>query len=305
MTAILTILCLALLCVIAYLVWQKRKTEQRIRELAEYLTLVQDQNYVPAISDAEEGIMGTLASEIYKVSSALHRQYLSEQKTNRFLRDLLADVSHQIKTPLAAVTLLSDHLKSENLTQRERMKDIRAIQKQTDHASRLIRDLLISAEIEAGVLPFRKETVFLQACINSVFETLAVSAELKGVELYSSIPPQVSIEGDAHWLSEAFANIVKNCIEHTPAGGSVSLKCTDTNLSAEVTVADTGEGIDPDVLPHVFERFYKSSDSYDSNGIGLYLAKQIILMHNGLIEVSSTVGKGTVFTVRFRHTATV
>ncbi|MDO4521413.1 MAG: HAMP domain-containing sensor histidine kinase, partial [Erysipelotrichaceae bacterium] len=219
--------------------------------------------------------------------------------------ELLTNVSHQIKTPLAAIRIMTDNLERGNLSDRQRQICIRRIRQQTDHITSLVRNLLVSSEIDAGVFRVKMEEIPLKHLIDKAADPLSALLEIKGIELKTDIPTEIIVKADQNWFSEAVSNILKNCIEHTPEGGEIRIQASASTLAADLLIEDTGEGMDEETLEHVFERFYKGGGNPDSNGIGMYLAKQIIQIHNGTIDVQSRLNEGTSFHIRLFFTETI
>ena len=302
---------------IILLLLERRRREKAYRELIDYLSKVQDITSLPEVSEMTEGSTGILQSEIYKVVSLLKEAYSSEHQQKKYMADMMSDISHQLKTPLTAVSIMSELLMAPNVFEEQRLEYASRIRQQVDKMTWLIRTLLTLSQLEAGTLEMKKDLTSLDQIIKSIRESLDVMADTSGVLLEIRIPDGLSVTVDRHWFREALSNIIKNCIEHTAPGGYVRISASQTNLSTTITIEDNGEGISPEDLPHIFERFYKakhsvpepltSSDARVSTsaaigaysvGIGLAMAKQIIQNHDGTIEASSEVGKGTVFTIK-------
>ncbi|MCR5213071.1 MAG: HAMP domain-containing histidine kinase [Eubacterium sp.] len=281
---------------------EKRKAEKYIKELTDYITKVQDYAALPEIKENKEGSLGILQSEIYKVVTILREEYSSEHRQKKYMSDMMSDISHQFKTPLTAISLMTELLLEPGVTEEQRLEYASKIDSQINKMTWLIRNLLTLSQLEAGVLEMKKESVNFKAMIDEISESLGVMAEVAEVSLECNIPESISVMGDRHWLREAVSNIAKNCIEHTGAGGYVKITAAQTNIYTTLNIEDNGKGIDKEHLPHIFERFYKAGNaSPNSVGIGLAMAKQIINNHNGNIEVKSEVGQGTVFTITLYH----
>lgn len=306
MIFIIIALAICIIILVIYIAIKKRLYDRQIDFLIDYVTKVQDKNSVPKIEEQAEGRMKILQSEIYKLSTALHEQYSRESEKNRYFADMLSDISHQLKTPLTAITIMTDLLKSDSLTERERRQSIHRINSQTDRITWLVRTLLTVAQLDAGVLNLKRENVNAEELIDEIFEALAVLADVRGVELNKEISGKIVLMCDRHWTYEALSNIIKNCLEHTDDGGMIAVKISRSNISTDIVISDTGEGISEDDLPYIFDRFYrgKNSDS-GSIGIGLALSKQIILNQNGTINVSSEKGRGSEFSIRLYHHNTI
>ncbi len=283
--------------VVAYVDYKKR--ENKLADLIIYLMRVQDNLELPAMEGISEGQLGILESEIYKLVAQLKEMYSGEKKQKSYMVDMLSDISHQIKTPLTAITLMTDLLKAPDLSEEKRLDYVAKIDQQTKRITWLIRNLLTLSQLEADMLELKKEKNNLKGMLDGIMETFEIIAEVKDVELSLECPEEVYITCDKQWTTEAISNIVKNCIEHTPSEGSVRIKVEQNNLATEITIVDTGEGIDKDHLPYIFKRFYKAPGSSNSSvGIGLSMSKQIIMRQNGNITVESEVGKGSTFNIK-------
>lgn len=283
--------------VVAYVAYKKR--ENKLADLIIYLMRVQDNLELPAMEGISEGQLGILESEIYKLVTQLKEMYSGEKKQKSYMVDMLSDISHQIKTPLTAITLMTDLLKAPDLSEEKRLDYVAKIDQQTKRITWLIRNLLTLSQLEADMLELKKEKNNLKGMLDGIMETFEIIAEVKDVELSLECPDEVYITCDKQWTTEAISNIVKNCIEHTPSEGSVRIKVEQNNLATEITIEDTGEGIDKEHLPYIFKRFYKAPGSSNSSvGIGLSMSKQIIMRQNGNITVESEVGKGSSFLIK-------
>ena len=300
------VLAVTVIALVIYIVLDKIKRKKEIDELIEFLTKVQDRDTFPELGLEAEGRMLILRSEIYKLASTLQEQYSGEVKKNVYMADMLSNISHQIKTPLTAINLMTDALKNGNLDEVQRRRCIANITAQTDHITWLVRSLLTLAEIDAGVLVLKKEDVLVKDIMGGIISSIAIEADIRDVEIKTAVPADNIISCDRRWMSEAFSNIIKNSLQHTEPGGHISISSEETNLSVNIRIEDNGCGISKKDLPHIFERFYHGGRSDpNSNGIGLSLAKQIINFQNGTVSCVSEEGKGTVFEIKIYKSATV
>ena len=295
MTVVLAV-CIAALMIAD--ITEKRKLEKQIKELTEYITRVQDHTELPGIAEITEGSIGILQSEIYKMVTILREQYSSEHKQKKYMSDMMSDISHQFKTPLTAISLMTELLMEPGVSEEQRLEYAGKIDTQINKMAWLIRNLLTLSQLEAGVLEMKAEKVVLKEMMDDISDSLSVLAEVAEVELDCSVSDKIEIKADKHWLREAVSNIIKNCIEHTAAGGFVKVSAAQNNIYTSMVIEDNGKGIDKEHLPHIFERFYKAGNSSpNSVGIGLAMAKQIINSHGGRIEVESEAGKGSKFII--------
>ena len=300
------VLCLCVIALVIYIVLDKIKRKKELDELIEFLTKVQDRDSFPDLGLEAEGRMLILRSEIYKLASTLQEQYAGEVKKNTYMADMLSNISHQIKTPLTAINLMTDALKNGNLDEAQRRRCIANITTQTDHITWLVRTLLTLAEIDAGVLVMKKEAVSVKEMVDGIVDGVAIEADIKDVAIELDISDKHEITCDRRWTSEALSNLIKNSLQHTEAGGKISISSEETNISVNLRIEDNGCGISKKDLPNIFDRFYHGEKSDpNSNGIGLSLAKQIINSQNGTISCESEEGKGTVFEIKIYKSATV
>lgn len=295
--SIILALCIIVLITERYIC--ARNSDRKLRVLTGYITAVQDDLSLPEIENTDESEFGILQSEVYKVVALLREKYSAEKKQKLYMSDMLSDISHQIKTPLTAIQLMTELLEQAELDDKKRLQYAEKIDSQIMRITWLIRNLLTLSQLEAGVLEMKFNTVSLDKIVEQLRNSLDIMAELKGVELDINIPHGMMINADMHWLREALMNLVKNCIEHTDEGGNVRISAEQNNLFTCLTVEDNGSGIGEKDLPHIFERFYKAENaSAQSVGIGLSLAKQIISAHNGTLSVDSVLGEGTRFMLK-------
>lgn len=225
---------------------------------------------------------------------------LKAEKVN--LKNIINDISHQLKTPLSALITYNDILKNHNnMASETRTKFIDSTSDQLDRMDWLITTLLKYARIESNAINYNKSLHSLKDTINYCMQPLRVKAD----EMKQNIILDFKGDGlyfhDEKWLGEAFSNIIKNSIEHTALGGNIKVSLEETPLSITVTISDNGEGIEKKDLKNIFKRFYKGKNSLNpkSIGIGLSLSKKIIEAHNGSIVAESEVLVGTTFYITF------
>lgn len=300
------VLTLIVAALVIYIAADRAKRRKELDELIDFLTRVQDRDEFPDLGLEAEGRMLILRSEIYKLASTLQEQYAGEVKKNTYMADMLSNISHQIKTPLTAINLMTDALKNSNMDEAQRRRCIANIEDQTDHITWLVRTLLTLAEIDAGVLVMKKEKAKVSELVGNIVSGIAVEADIKDVSIDINVSSEDVISCDKRWMSEALLNIIKNSLQHTEPGGYIKISSEDNNLSTNIRIEDNGCGISKKDLPHIFDRFYHGEKSDpNSNGIGLSLAKQIINSQNGTVSCESEEGRGTIFEIRMYKSATV
>ena len=229
----------------------------------------------------QEGELEILANELSKLLNRLSEQTDHLQAEKGYLSDSLADISHQLRTPLTSLNLVLARLGQETDPQERRKLLYEAGQLQ-GRISWLVEALLKISRIDAGTAVFVQEQVEVQKLMDSVLEPFAIPMELREQQVKLDIPAETAFTGDFSWSCEAVSNIVKNCMEHAGESGVLTLRAQENSLYTELVIEDNGPGIAPEELPHLFERFYKGKCSFGSGiGIGLALSRMIIKQRAG------------------------
>lgn len=275
-----------------------KKRYRSIEALNNYLSMILAGNYDLAIEANEEGELSILKNNIYKTTVLLKSQNEQLHLDKIYLAQALADISHQLKTPLTSMMVMNDLL--ENEIEDVKHKQFVDIQKQQlDKMNWLIQNLLKLSKLDAGTIEMKDEILSVESVIEDSIKPFLVQMELKNIYLKEQLYP-MSFRGDANWTAQALQNIIKNCLEHMQPGGTLEIATEETTLYVAIWIKDDGCGITEDELPHIFERFYHGKDaSAESVGIGLALSKVIIEKERGKILVTSTVDVGTTFEIRF------
>ena len=225
---------------------------------------------------------------------------LQDEKIN--LKDIINDISHQLKTPLSALIAYNDILKNhENMDVETKSKFIEMTSEQLDRMDWLITTLLKYARIESNAVSYNKEMIPLSESIRYAIAPLKLSADNKNQNIELDINSEGYYFHDKKWIAESLSNIIKNAIEHTDINGKIKITLEETPMSISITISDNGEGIEKTELKNIFKRFYKGKNSINpkSIGIGLSLSKKIIEAHGGSITAESDLGKGTSFNIIF------
>lgn len=291
-------LILCVLLVSIYLI----STYQRYKKIwnlaADIDRILHSDNTNISLKQYSEGELCILQNEVYKMTVRLREQKQRLLDDKVYLADSIADISHQIRTPLTSINLLVQFLSEPNIGEERRIKLTHELLGMLSRIDWLITALLKISKLDAGTVQFKRETMNLCELIGKVTAPLEVPMELREQTL--SIEADGTFIGDIAWTTEALTNIVKNCMEHTPIGGEIRIKATENVLYTEIVITDNGPGIGQEDLPHIFERFYKGKNSSDNSfGIGLALARVIITAQNGTIKAENKTPNGAAFIVRF------
>lgn len=296
---ICAVLCLALgiILIIIFTVVTKQRYKN-LNDLNDYLSLVCKGIYDMNIDDNTEGELSILKNNLYKVITLLQSQneYLKNDKL--YLADSIADISHQLKTPLTSMMMMCELLENEENPDK-RQEFVSVINNQLSKMKWLITNILKISKLDADATEFKRDEVSISKVLDDSLKPFALTAELKNIAIQNGANDFV-FNGDENWTAEAVSNIVKNCLEHTNDGGKITIASDSTNLYNKLTISDNGCGIAEEDLPHIFERFYHGKNSSkDSVGIGLALAKTVFEKENASVTVESEQGRGSVFEIRF------
>ena len=292
-------LCLALgIILIIVFTFVTKRRYKNLNDLNDYLSLVCKGIYDMNIDDNTEGELSILKNNLYKVITLLQSQneYLKNDKL--YLADSIADISHQLKTPLTSMMVMCELLENEESPDK-RQEFVAVINNQLSKMKWLITNILKISKLDADATEFKREEVSISKVLDDSLKPFVLTAELKNVAIQNGANDFV-FNGDESWTVEAVSNIVKNCLEHTNDGGKIIISSGSTNLYNKLTISDNGCGIAEEDLPHIFERFYYGKNSSkDSVGIGLALAKTVFEKENASVSVESEQGRGSVFEIRF------
>ena len=236
-------------------------------------------------SDYREGDLAVLKNELAKMVSALRCATERLDAEKRALADALADVSHQIRTPLTAMGLLIPAAERAS-DEGERTRTLRELEALVDRVGWLVTALLKLAKADAGAIRVQAQSVDAARLVHDALGPLAGAFDLRDVGLRLDVAEGAAFTGDAAWSAEALENILKNCMEHTPSGGTVRVRVSEDAVACRVCVSDTGSGIAEADLPHLFERFYRGEGS-TGFGIGLALAQALVVAQGGTLRAGN------------------
>ena len=275
--------------------------EKELKEINEYIKEVNNKNYSLKIEDNKDGELSRLRNELYKTTVILREAAENSEEEKEKLSIAIADISHQLKTPLTSIRIMLDNISDNpDMPQEIREDFIQDISKQVEHMSSLVISLLKIAKFDAGTIKMENEEIDAKKLIDSVINNLAILIEIKEIEVITKIDEKAIFIADYKWQQEALTNILKNAIEHSQPKSNIYIIVENTSIFLKIKIKDEGQGIEQKDLKHIFERFYRAKNcNEDSIGIGLSLAKTIIEQNNGYIKATSEVGKGTLFEIKY------
>lgn len=275
------------------------KMDSSLANISNYINRLLNQDYALDIIDNDEGNLSILKNDIYKITVMLKEQNEELKNEKMHLANNLADISHQLKTPLTSMLIMSELLEDENISKENHQKFLNIIKSQLKRIEWLVSSLLKMAKLDAKTVDFKHEPIYADDLIIKSIEPVNMLMKEKSQQfILRGDNPIIHI--DINWTSEAFVNILKNCCEHTDIGGTLKAEVFDSVMYTEIVISDNGCGIDAKELPFIFERFYRANKSNtDSVGIGLAMSYSILTSQNATIHVKSKKNVGTSFSIRF------
>ena len=276
---------------------QEQSMENAAHQIAEYIL----DRRKGGIECSEEGAMYRLFHEVNSLVTMADAHADSERRAKEFLRRTISDISHQLKTPIAALNIYNGILQQETADAATVREFTSLSEQELDRIESLVQSLLKMARLDAGAITLERAPENVFDLLEHIKRQYSFRAEQEGKEIALEGDEQTVFSCDRTWLTEAIGNLVKNALDHTAQGDRILVRWQQFPCLTQITVEDTGSGIHSEDLYHIFKRFYRSRFSKDTQGVGLGLplAKSIVEAHQGSIEVHSKLGQGTAFTINF------
>ena len=260
-----------------------------------------DGNYTVHLPQSNEGNIYQLLASVDQLATMLQAKNNTEQKTKEFLKNTISDISHQLKTPLSALMMYQEIIENEP-DNPETVKEFSfKIGTALKRIEQLIQSMLKITRIDAGSIYFEKSNYSIPNILNHAINELTTRANNEKKEIVINGDLEQMLYCDIEWTGEAIGNIVKNALDHTDAGGKITISWERTPAMIRIFITDNGHGIAQEDIHHIFKRFYRSKNTSDSQGIGLGLplAKAIVEGQGGILSVQSERLQGTTFTLSF------
>ena len=253
----------------------------------------------PARAEDRETIFARISYRLSRLYGILQENQRKVDEERRELQTLVSDISHQVKTPVANLKMVTDTLLAKPVTEQERRDFLQGIRSQTDKLEFLVQSMGKASRLETGAITLEKKDGPLLDTLAQAMSGIVYSAEQKGISVEVQCPDDLRVSHDSKWTAEALFNLLDNAVKYTPAGGKISVSVEQWEMYVKLDVADTGKGIPESRQAAIFRRFYREEEVHDQPGvgIGLYLAREIITRQGGYIKVASEVGRGSAFSV--------
>lgn len=279
-----------------------KRQMQQMKAVADIMVeIVEERGEIPE-EPYLEGEIGYLYTNLYKLVNSLRESKDKEKQEKIFLRDIISDIAHQLKTPLASLTVFTDLLYEDRVTEEEKRKQLLAESKnQISRMEWMVLSMLKLARIEAGAIVFEKTPSHLKQLLEQAAESVGYLTDQRKQRIKVVCESDLLLSCDGEWLTEAIINLLKNASDYSPEATTISIEVEHTAVYTRIYVKDQGMGIPQEALPHIFKRFYRVNNEVNPNsvGIGLSLTKSIVEGMGGKISVRSELGRSTTFLLTF------
>lgn len=278
-----------------------RARERFYEEAEQIVTQYAEDRFDEHLPDGETGAIYQLFGKVEQLALSLQARSEAERRAKEFLRDMISDISHQLKTPLAAlnmyIEIMEEEAGQEDTVRRFTEKSMRSLERM----EQLIQSLLKMARLDTGNILFEKRQCYVAEVVSQAVGELRERAAREGKRILTEGPAEEMLCCDLQWTKEAVGNLVKNALDHMETGGTIRIIWQRSPVMVRLTVEDDGCGILPEDIHHIFKRFYRSKNTGDRQGIGLglSLSRMIVEGQGGSLSVESRPGEGSVFRAVF------
>ena len=293
-----------LFAVVLVLLWKNYRTKKEARLFAEKVEAALDAIVTgkewTIEGELEDSLWGRTVTQLAKAGNVFQKKEEESVREKERVKGLISDISHQTRTPVANIKLYLELLGDEELSQNGQ-EFLEKIQGQMEKIDFLMQSMVKMSRIETGILQIHKEDKNLYETIRHAVASVVPEAAQKKIALYVDCEEEMFIRHDSKWTEEAIYNVLDNALKYTEPGGKIHIQAERQELFVKLSISDTGKGIAPERQAEIFTRFYREPEVHDKPGvgIGLYLARTIMELQKGYIEVQSEVGRGASFRLYF------
>lgn len=268
-------------------------------DLCQTLDNMIDGDKEPKRTDDSETLFARISYRLTRLYQIMQENRRKVDEERQELQTLVSDISHQVKTPVSNLKMVTDTLLTRSVSEAERIDFIRGIRVQTDKLDFLFQALVKTSRLETGIIRLEKKAGRIYDTVAQAMSGIVYAAEKKKIGVSVDCPENLMVAHDSKWTSEALFNLLDNAVKYTPIGGKIDVTVEQWEMYLEIKVTDTGKGISESNQAAIFRRFYREEEVHEQPGvgIGLYLAREIITQQGGYIKVVSELGEGSSFSI--------
>ena len=290
---------LVIACVASFVAFLRRKLVLFSDNLCRTMDDMLNGLAAPLQSYEEENLFYKINHRLTRLYEVLRENQESIAKERASLQELISDISHQVKTPIANLQMVNATLLEQSVPEEKQREFLQASSGQLDKLDFLMQAMIKTSRLETGVISLDRKIQPLYDTLAAALGGILLNAEKKNIHVSVDCPPDLALAHDRKWTGEALFNILDNAVKYTPEGGTIRVTVQSWELYVKIDIADSGKGIAENRQGMIFKRFYREEEVHDVDGIGigLYLVREIVTMQGGYIKVSSAVGYGSVFSI--------
>ncbi len=298
----LLFIALVLICVVLFVTFLRRKLVLFSDSLCQTIDDMLDGTAPPPQVYEEENLFYKINHRLVRLYEVMRENRENEAKERADLQELISDISHQVKTPIANLQMVNATLLEQPMPEEKQREFLQASSGQLEKLDFLMQAMIKTSRLETGVISLDRKTQPLYDTLAAALGGILLNAEKKHIHVSVDCPSDITLAHDRKWTSEALFNILDNAVKYTPMDGDIQVSVQSWEFYVKIDVTDSGKGIAENRQGMIFKRFYREEEVHDVEGIGigLYLAREIITMQSGYIKVTSAVGSGSTFSV-FLH----
>lgn len=286
-----------LICTV-FIILVSKNVGNTLEALSQTIESIIDDNPVDTFSTIEDTMLSKLQSQIIKLSDILKSHSIKQKKEKDAITQLISDISHQLKTPLANLNIYNSLLLDENLDEDKRIEFIKNMENQIEKLNWLMESLIKMSRLEAGIIKLNTESQLISQTVLQAISMLSKKAEEKEIDIIFK-GENIEFVHDSKWTQEAIFNILDNAVKYSPNNKKITVSIVKYELFCRIDIKDEGEGISESDINKIFTRFYRGENTknIEGVGIGLSLARKIISEQGGYIKVKSALGQGSIFSI--------
>ncbi len=290
---------IAFIATVFWAFWQGRQLSELSNDICETVDILLEEREPKNFFPYEETVISKVQNKLLQYYEKMKEERQQSRQDKQTIQELVSDISHQVKTPIANIQMITGILNQHDLPCDKQHEFLNLMAVQIDKLEFLMQSLIKMSRLETGIFVLHLQETRLSDTIAGAVSMILAEAEKKNIQLQADCNSKLTVKHDPKWTAEAIGNILDNAVKYTPEGGTISILVRPWQFYTRIDISDTGIGIDQENYNAIFQRFYRAQEVTTEQGIGLglYLARGIIARQNGYITVKSQKGKGSTFSV--------
>ncbi len=290
---------IAFIATVFWAFWQGRQLSELSNDICETVDILLEEREPKNFFPYEETVISKVQNKLLQYYEKMKEERQQSRQDKQTIQELVSDISHQVKTPIANIQMITGILNQHDLPCDKQHEFLNLMAVQIDKLEFLMQSLIKMSRLETGIFVLHLQETRLSDTIAGAVSMILAEAEKKNIQLQADCNSKLTVKHDPKWTAEAIGNILDNAVKYTPEGGTISILVRPWQFYTRIDISDTGIGIDQENYNAIFQRFYRAQEvtAKQGVGLGLYLARGIIARQNGYITVKSQKGKGSTFSV--------